>query len=92
MENNITTEDGTWILHEMKFLCKSLYKCNNFQNADVYLNNLKTNKVSQKHHYEIDENITESELLQMAKSLQNNKSTGAETLPTNFYQNLLAWH
>ena len=74
----------------MNFLCKSLYKCNDFQNADEYLNSLKTNKISEKQYNEIDENITEFELLKIVKSLQNNKSPGAETLPTDFYK--LFWH
>ena len=74
----------------MKIFYKSLYKSNNVQNADVYLKNLKTNKVSGKHYNEINENMTESELLKIVKSLQNNKSPGEDGLPAEFYK--FFWH
>ena len=66
MENNTTTKDPTLILHEMKNFYKSLYKSNDVQNAEAYLNNFKTYKVSEKHYNEINENITEPELLKMS--------------------------
>ena len=90
LENNTTTEDPTLILHEINCFYKSLYKSNDVQNADVYLKNLKTNKVSEKHFNEMNENITESELLKIVKSLQNNKSPGEDGLPAEFYK--FFWH
>ena len=66
LEHSTSTKDPTVILHEMKNFYKSLCKSNDVQNAEAYLNNFKTYKVSEKHYNAINENITETELLKMS--------------------------
>ena len=86
LENNTITEDPTLILQEMKHFYESLYKGNDVQNPEVYLSNLKTAKISEENYNKINENITESELLKIVKSLQNNKTPGEDGLPAEFYK------
>ena len=86
LENNTITEDPTLILQEMKHFYESLYKGNDVQNPEVYLSNLKTAKISEENYNKINENITESELLKIIKSLQNNKTPGEDGLPAEFYK------
>ena len=51
-------------------------------NVDVYQSNLKTAKISEDFYNNINENITVSELLNIAKSLQNNKNSCEDDLPS----------
>ena len=51
-------------------------------NVDVYQSNLKTSKISEEIYNNINENITVSELLNIVKSLQNNKNPCEDDLPS----------
>ena len=86
LENNTITKDPILILQEMKHFYESLYKGNDVQNPEVYLGNRKTAKISEKNYNKINETITESELLKIVKSLQNNKTPGEDGLPAEFYK------
>ena len=86
LENNTITEDPILILQEMKHFYESLYKGKDVRNPEVYLSNLKTAKISEENYNKINENITESELLKIVKSLKNNKTPGEDGLPAEFYK------
>ena len=87
LSNNTITEDPITILDEMKNYYAKLYFSATTESPDNFINSLNNpSDIKQEHLREMEKDITENELLQIIKSLPNNKSPGEDGLPAEFYK------
>ena len=87
LSDNTITQSPDKILAEQKQFYKNLYKCVNENQDSNFLQEIKdipTIPDDIKHNMEVE--LTETELLKVLKSMDNNKSPGEDGYPAEFYK------
>ena len=84
---DIITDNPERILQEMKNFYQALYSSVNTNDVDRYFESIAEPQIIKDSDYtSMGRDITETELLNIIKSLPNNKTPGEDGLPAEFYK------